>query len=113
LLSLVVVWVLNALALLLVAYLVPGFTLRSFGTALLAALVIGLVNSILWPALMLLSLPLTVMTLGLFVFVINAALLKLSAAVVPDFTIDGWVPALLGALVLAILNTFLPSLVTL
>jgi len=108
-LSLIAIWVVNALALLLVAYLVPGFTVRNFGTALLAALVVGLVNTMLSPILNLLALPITVLTLGLFLLVINAALLKLSAAIVPDFSIDGWTPALLGALVLAVLNAILPG----
>ena len=112
-LSLIVVWVLNALALLLVSYLVPGFRVRSFGTSLLAALVVGLVNSVLWPILSLLAMPITVLTLGLFIFVINGALLKLSAAIVPDFDIDGWGPAIIAALVLAVLNAVLPGVVTL
>ena len=110
---LIVAWVLNALALLLVSYLVPGFRVRSFGTALLAALIVGLVNIVLGPILTLLTLPITVLTLGLFLFVINAALLKIAAAIVPDFTIDGWGPALLAAIVLALLNVILPGVVSL
>lgn len=111
--SLIIAWVLNALALLLVSYLIPGFRVRSFGAALLAALIIGLLNIVLGPALTLLTLPITLLTLGLFLFVLNALLLKLAAAIVPDFAIDGWGPALLAAIVLALLNVALPGIVTL
>lgn len=104
---LLLVWLAAALALLLTAYLVPGFHVRNFGGALIAALVIGLFNAILWPLLIILTLPITILTLGLFAFVISALLLRLAAALVPGFAIDGWIPAILGAVVLAIVQTLL------
>lgn len=100
--SLILVWFVIAAALLVTAYVVPGFRVRNAGTALMAALVVGLVNAILRPILLLLTLPINILTLGLFTFVINAALLKLAAAVVPDFEIDGWGPAILGAVVMTV-----------
>ncbi len=97
-------WLLSALSLLAVAHLVPGFSVRSFWTALLAAVVIGLINATLGALLKFITFPLTVLTLGLFWFVINALILKLAAAVVPGFTVVGFWPAFLGAIVLAVLN---------
>jgi putative membrane protein len=105
--ELLIVWVLSAVALLATAYIVPGFEVRNFGAALLGALVLGLANAVLWPLLIILTLPINVLTLGLFTFVVSAAMLKLTAAIVRDLTIDGWGPALLGALVLAVVNTIL------
>lgn len=103
--QLLVVWILSAVALVITAYIVPGFEVRNFGAALLAAVVLGLANAVLWPLLIILTLPINILTLGLFSFVISAALLKLTAAIVKDLRIDGWIPAILGAVVLAIVNT--------
>lgn len=93
-------WIINALALLLTANVVKGFHVDSFGAALVAALILGLVNAVIRPVVILLTLPLTVLTLGLFTFVINAAMLLLVSHVVKGFTVDGWTPALLGSLLL-------------
>lgn len=106
-LGLLLIWLLTAVALLLTAYLVPGFEVRNFGAALIAALVVGLINAILRPILLLLTLPINLLTLGLFTFVINAALLKLAAALVPDFRIDGCISAILGAVVLTLVRILL------
>lgn len=103
-LAVIVHWLLSALALLVVAQMVPGFRLRGYGTALLAALVVGLANAVLWPVLFFLTLPVNLLTLGLFTFVISAAMLKLGAALVTGFDIDGWIPAILGAFLLAIVG---------
>lgn len=100
-------WILSALCLLLVAHLVPGFILSGFLAALIAALVIGLVNATLGVFLKFITFPLTVLTLGLFWFVINALMLKVAAALVPGFTIVGFAPAFWGAIVLALLNLVL------
>ena len=96
--------VLSALLLLLVARFVPGITIEGFGYALLAALVLGVVNGIVRPVLVFLTLPVTLLTLGLFLLVINALMLLLTAALVPGFTISGLWPALLGGIVLALFN---------
>lgn len=93
-------WILNALALMAVAYLVPGIGVDSFWSALIAALVLGLVNALLRPILLILTLPVNILTLGLFTLVINGFLLWLVGTMVKGFTVDGLVPALLGALVL-------------
>lgn len=93
-------WLINALAMLGIAYLVPGFGVESFFAALIAALVLGLVNALLRPILLILTFPITVVTLGLFVFVVNALMVWLVSTLVPGFVVDGFIPALLVALLL-------------
>jgi len=100
-------WLLMSVALLITAYVVPGFKVKSFRPAVVAAAVIGLVNILIRPILLFLTLPINILTLGLFTFVINAAMLKLAAAIVKDFDIDGWGAAILGAVVLAVINFLL------
>jgi len=93
-------WVLNALALLLVAYAVPGFGVASLYAALIAAFVLGLVNALVRPLLFILTLPVTILTLGLFSFVVNALMIWLVSTIVKGFTVEGFVPALLAAVIL-------------
>ena len=95
---------LNALALMTAAYFVPGLTLSGPGAALVAGVVLGFVNAIVRPILFILTLPLTLVTLGLFLFVLNAICLALTAAVVPGFSIAGFWPALFGALIVSIVS---------
>ena len=91
--------VLNALALMLIAYLIPGVTVRDFPLALLAVLIIGLVNALIRPLLAILSPPITVLTLGLFSLVINAFMFWLSAYFAPGFYVAGFLPAFWGGLI--------------
>lgn len=91
----------TALALLLVAYLLPGIEVSGFLTALLVALVLGLVNLILKPILIVLTLPINILTLGLFTFIINGFLFWLVATFVPGFSVGGFWWAVLGALVVS------------
>ncbi len=93
-------WFLNAVVLLLVAYLVPGFHVASFYTALIVALVMGIVNAIIKPVLIVLTLPITILTLGLFTFVINAVLILFVSTIVKGFTVDGFIPALIAGAIL-------------
>lgn len=97
-------WVLTALCVLLVARVVPGFDVHSFGTALLAALVIGLANATLGLFLKVITFPLIILTFGLLLLLINAALLELASWFVPGFEVHGFWPAFWGALLLSILN---------
>lgn len=91
-----------AILLLVVAKIVPGIDVDGFGTAIVAGLVMGVVNALIKPIIVLLSLPFVILTLGIFLLVINALLLKLAAAIVPGFHIKGFGSALLGALLLSI-----------
>jgi putative membrane protein len=103
-LNLLLDWILTAVGLLAVAHLVPGFEVDSFGAALVAAIAVGLVNATIGIILKILTFPLTIVTLGIFWFVINALMLRLAAYFVPGFTIRGFLPAFLGALVLSVIN---------
>ena len=103
-------WLLSALALWLVARIIPGMQIRSYGTALLATVVIALVDLILGPILRFIAFPITFLTLGLFRLVINAVLLKLASLFTPGFRVDGFLAALLGSLVLAIVTAVLQNL---
>jgi putative membrane protein len=91
-------WFLLAAALLLVAHLYPGVAVKSFGAALLAALVLGLFNTLVRPLLVLLTLPVTLLTLGLFLFVINALMFWAAASVLDGFHVAGFSAALIGSL---------------
>ena len=95
----IVTWLLAACALLLVAYLYPGVQVQSFTSALIAAFVIGLFNMVLRPVLVVLTLPVTLVTLGLFLFVINALLFWAAASVLEGFHVNGFGAALLGSLI--------------
>lgn len=99
--------VVTTILLLVVARIIPGIEVQGLGSAVVAALVFGLLNAFLKPLLVLLGLPFIILTLGLFYFVINALLLKLVGAVVKGFDVDGFVPALLGSLLLSLLNLLL------
>ena len=95
--KIIIRWLLLAAALLLVAYLYPGVTIKSFGAAMLAAFVLGLFNTLLRPVLVLLTLPVTLITLGLFLFVINALMFYFAASVLDDFHVSGFGAALIGS----------------
>ncbi len=97
--KIIVRWFLLAAALLLVAHLYPGVTVTSFGSALAAALVLGLLNTLLRPVLVLLTLPVTVITLGLFLFVINAAMFYMAASLLNGLSVAGFTAALIGSLI--------------
>ncbi|MEA2719661.1 MAG: putative rane protein [Candidatus Eremiobacteraeota bacterium] len=101
----------NAVALICVAYVIPGIHVSGFGGAILAALILGIVNAILRPILIVLSLPLELVTLGLFTLVINALLFWLVGALHVGLSVDGFWPAFWGAIVMAIVS-WLISLVT-
>ena len=103
-LRLLLEWLLNAAALLLTARVVPGFEVRSFPAALIAVIVIGLLNVTLGLLLKIVTLPLGILTLGLFFLVINALILKLAGAVVPGFSVYTFGAAFIGALVLALIH---------
>lgn len=92
-------------ALLLCAYLVPGIIVSSVLVAVVAAIVLGLLNLIARPILILLTLPITIVSLGLFIFVINAIVFALAASLVPGFAVAGFVPALIGSLIVSIVST--------
>jgi putative membrane protein len=104
-------WLLSAISLLLVSKFMPGFQVRGFTAALIAALVIGLVNATLGLFLKILTLPLTILTLGIFWWVINAFMLMFASFLLrPDFVVTGFLPAFVGAIVLSLINMLLRAL---
>ena len=102
--QLLLMWLLSALGLIVVSRLVPGFEIASFGSALIASLVVGFLNATLGFLLKLLTFPLGIVTLGLFFLVINAIILLLASAFVPGFRIHGFLAAFLGAVVLTLIH---------
>lgn len=108
---LLIVWILNALALLAVAYLFPGVQIQDWQHAAVAALVLGLVNALLKPILVILTLPVTILTLGLFLLVINALLFWAVASLLPGFNVGGFGAAFVGALLYSIISWLLSMLI--
>ena len=103
--------VLNGLAIIIAAWLLPGLHITSPLSALLAGVLLGFVNAIVRPVLFFLTLPLTLLTLGLFIFVLNAICLALTALLVPGFSIDGFFSAMFGALLVSVVSWILNGLV--
>ena len=109
--NLLVVWLINALALLALPYVVPAVQVDSFVTALIAALALGLINTLIRPVLVLLTLPITLVTLGLFIFVINGLLFWFVASFLEGFRVAGFWSAVLGAIVYALISWAASALV--
>lgn len=107
---LILLWLLNAAALLAVAYLLPTIHVASFGAAMLAALLLGLVNAVLRPLLLLLTLPVTLLTFGLFIFVINGLMFWLAGSLIEGFAVAGFWPAVLGSLLYSVIAWALSGL---
>jgi len=108
--KLLLIWILNALALLAVAYLVPGIHVAGFTAALVAALVIGLVNMLIKPILVLLTLPITVLTLGLFILVINGLLFYAVGSWLEGFEVETFLAGMIGALLYSLFTWVLSAL---
>jgi putative membrane protein len=94
----------SALLLWLVSQFVRGIYIHSFGSALLAAVVLGIVNFLVRPILVVITLPITILTLGLFLIIINALMLMLTSVLVPGFRVEGFVAAIIGGLLLGLFN---------
>ena len=105
------VWLVNTLALIAVAYLMPSISVSSFTTALIAALILGLVNAIIRPILILLTLPATIVTLGLFIFVINGLLFWFVGSFIQGFVVQGFWAGLIGSILFSIVSWLLSALV--
>ena len=110
-LRLLLKWLVSAVALIIVAYVVPGFTVSGIKAALIAALVIGLLNATIGLILKVVTFPLTLLTLGIFWFVINAVVIELASALVDGFEVANFWWAFVGAIVLAIVNMVLHALI--
>lgn len=108
--NLLIRFVLNALAVMATAYVVPGISVSNFWSALIAAIVIGLVNALVRPILLILTLPINILTLGLFTLVVNALMFWLASSIVKGFDVANFTAAFLGALVFWLVSWFTNSL---
>lgn len=106
-LSFFLTWLMAALSLVITSYIVPGIVVKSFVAAAIAAVILGLVNAIVKPILTILTLPITVLSLGLFLFVVNAITLSLAGFLSPGFDVNGFWPALFGSIVLSLVSGLL------
>ena len=108
-LGLLLHWILSAIALLIVSRLVPGFDVRGLGPAMIASLVIGLLNATVGFVLKIITLPLAIVTLGVFLLVINAVMILVASNIVRGFNVHGFLPAFIGAIVLALLGMLIKA----
>lgn len=109
-LNLLAAWIVNALALLALTWVMPSIQVAGFGTALLVAVVLGLINAVLRPLLVLLTLPVTLLTLGLFIFVINAVLFQLAGTLIDGFQVGGFSSALFGSIGYSVISWLLSAI---
>ncbi|MCT7985831.1 phage holin family protein [Laspinema sp. A4] len=107
----IITWFVAAISLLITSYVVPGIDVAGFSSAALAAILMGLINAIVKPILVLLTLPLTILTLGLFLLVINGITLSLVGYLTPGFDVNGFLPAIIGAIVLSLVSSAIGHLV--
>jgi len=105
--NILVSWLISAMVILSVAYFLPGVHVANFISAIVAALVLGIINAIIKPVLVIFTLPINILTLGLFTLVINAVLILLVAKIVPGFIVDGFWWALLFGIILSVANSVL------
>jgi len=109
--GLMIRWLLLTISIILTSYLIDGIYVRSFASALFAALVLGILNALFRPILLIITLPINILTLGLFTFVINALLLKMVSGVVPGFYVHGFFSAVFGSLLISLVSWLLSSFV--
>ncbi|CAB1371029.1 phage holin family protein [Denitratisoma oestradiolicum] len=110
--TLLLIWLINSVALMAVAWLLPSIRIADFTTALVAALVLGLVNAFIRPLLVLLTLPVTVLTLGLFIFVINGLLFWFVGSFIRGFVVEGFWSGVIGAILYSLISWLLSALVS-
>jgi len=110
LLHIIVGWIASALALWIVGQIIPGIRIRDFRAALIGTLIIGVVDAIVGPVARFVAFPLTILTLGLFLLVINAFLLKLASLFTPGFQVEGFLAALIGSVILTLLTSVLQAI---
>ena len=108
--NLLIAWLINTVALIAVAYLMPSIKVADFTTALIAALVLGLVNAVIRPVLVLLTLPVTLLTLGLFIFVINGLLFWFVGSFIKGFVVEGFWAGFFGAIIFSLISWALSAL---
>lgn len=109
--GLLITWLVSGLSIFIAAHIIPGVEVADLTSALIVAVVLGIINTFLKPILTILTLPITIVTLGLFSLVLNALLIMLASRIVTGFTVSGLLPAILFSIVLSIVNSILNSIV--
>ncbi len=109
--GLLITWIVSGLSIFIAAYIIPGVEVADLTSALIVAVVLGIINTFLKPVLTILTLPITIITLGLFSLILNALLIMLASRLVAGFTVSGLLPAILFSIVLSIVNSILNSIV--
>lgn len=109
--SVLINWIVSAMVIFSIAHVLPGVAVADFTSAFVVALVLGVINALVKPILLILTLPITIVTLGLFTFVLNALLILLVSNIVPGFVVEGFLAALIFGIVLSIVNTVLNNFV--
>lgn len=109
--TLLLSWIISAVSILIVGHIIPGFDVQSFGSALIAAVVIGLINGTIGLFLKIITIPISILTFGIFFLVINALMLMFASSLLSGFTVSGFWAAFFGAIVLAIVNMLIRSLI--
>lgn len=110
--TLLIQWIISAASLLIVAHIIPGFVVEGIGTALIAAIIIGLINATIGLFLKIITFPLSILTFGIFLLIINALMLMLASSIVSGFQVEGFWAAFFGAVVLALVNMIFRHLLT-
>ena len=105
--SYIISLLITALAVVITAYILPGVTIKNYGNAIVVAFIMGLVNAVIRPIMVFFTFPITMLTLGLFLFVINACMILLVSAIIPSFKVKGFVSALLFSIILSVINSIL------
>jgi putative membrane protein len=109
--TLIIAWLISAVSLLIVGHIIPGFEVLNFGSALIAAVVIGLINATVGLFLKIITFPISILTFGIFLLIINALMLMFASSLLEGFTVTGFWAAFFGAIVLAVVNMLFRSLV--
>jgi putative membrane protein len=107
---LIVVWILNAVALLAIPHIIPGIVVGGFSSALISVAILAFINTLIRPLIILLTLPVTILTLGFFIFVINGLLFWLAGSMLPGFQVNGFLNAVLGAILYSVISWILHAL---
>ena len=110
-LAIILSWIISAVSILIVGHIIPGFDVQSFGSALIAAVVIGLINATIGLFLKIITIPLSILTFGIFLIVINALMLMFASSLLSGFTVSSFWAAFFGAIVLAIVNMLIRGLI--
>ena len=108
--QIIISWIVSAMVIFSIAYVLPGVHVANFTSALVVALILGIINAFVKPVLLIVTLPINILTLGFFTFILNAILILLVSQIVPGFVVDGFLWAFIFGIILSVANTFVNTL---